>query len=236
MQLNCRPFGLCVLVACMMALFLWLGTWQLDRADLKTEILEQSRNLSSKAVVSLELDRAEYESIRYSQVSVAGRYDIQHQLFLDNQVKHRKVGYNVLTPVKISGSNKAVLVDRGWVPQGQTRQLRPDIKFTQVNDLIVGSLYSPFGKGVRLGGLDDGEFLWPRVIQFLDFEAISERLGYHLLPVIIRLSPDAENGYLREWKTVSFSPDKHLGYAVQWFGLAIAMLVILIVLVIKKDE
>lgn len=220
----------------MVVLFLWLGNWQLNRAAAKTTILEQSHDQSSKAVESLPLDRDEYESIRYSQVTVDGSYDIEHQFLLDNQVKHHKVGYSVFTPVKIAGSNTAVLVDRGWVAQGQTREMRPDIQFAQVDSAIAGSLYSPFSEGVRLGSLDNGELLWPRVIQFLDFEAISERLGYHLLPVIIRLSPDAKNGYLREWKTVSFGPDKHLGYAVQWFGLAAAMLVILMVLGLKKDE
>jgi surfeit locus 1 family protein len=220
----------------MLVLFIILGRWQQHRAIEKELIVTQNQNRSKKKPEPLDLERMEYASLRYLPVTVFGKYDENHQFLLDNQIKNHKVGYNVLTPVIVRGSEKAVLVDRGWVVQGLTRQLHPDISIENIDMNAEGQVYVPFSKGFRLGGLDDGEFLWPRVIQFLDFDAMSERLGYNVLPVVIRLSPKADDGYLRRWNIVSMGPKRHLGYAFQWYALAAAMLGILLVLALKKKS
>jgi len=218
----------------MLLVFLLLGRWQQNRAEEKELIVVTSQERATKTPQPLPIDQIAYESLRYLPVFVEGEYDGQHQFLLDNQVKNHQVGYNVFTPVKIAGREKSILVDRGWVAQGLTRQLPPavDIEDTQVR--VTGALYVPYGKGFRLGGLDDGEFLWPRVIQFLDFEMMSDRLGYELLPAVIRLSAEAEHGFLREWNVVNMGPKRHYGYAVQWYALALAMLVIILILALKK--
>jgi len=234
MRLNCRPVGLCVLVVFMLIVFLSLGRWQQNRAVEKERIVSHSLERSKQQAEPLSLDRIEYESLRHLPVSVEGEYDDKHQFLLDNQVKNHQVGYNVFTPVKVKGSEESVLIDRGWVAQGLTRQLPPNIDIENIGVQLTGALYVPYGKGFRLGGLDDGEFLWPRVIQFLDFKEMSERLSYDLLPVVIRLSAEAENGFLREWNIVNMGPEKHYGYAVQWYALALAMIVIFMILALKK--
>jgi cytochrome oxidase assembly protein ShyY1 len=75
-----------------------------------------------------------------------------------------------------------------------------------------------------------------RIETVLDFDAMSERLGYDLLPVVIRFSPKANNGYLRQWNIVNMGPERHLGYAFQWYALAVAMLGVLLVLALKKKS
>ncbi len=225
-----RPWGLVALVLVMLGLFVSLGVWQVNRARYKQTLVDKAVARESGAEIPLPLDLDDYSGLRYQPVSAVGRYDVDHQLLLDNQVRKGQAGYSVLTPFRIRGADRYVLVDRGWIPMGLTRQLLPDVGFTQKAVEIHGTAYTPFGKGFHLGGMDDGEFMWPRVIQFVDFGALSERLGYHLLPVIVRLSPDAPNGYLRQWKVVNMGPMRHWGYAFQWFALALAMLVILVVL------
>jgi len=69
-----------------------------------------------------------------------------------------------------------------------------------------------------------------------DYPQLVEVSKKPLLPVVLRLAPESEHGYRRDWTTVAFGPERHLGYAVQWFALAAAMLVILIILVRKKIE
>ncbi len=219
----------------MLLLFLALGNWQLDRAHEKQLLLDKAKAASTGEPIALPLDRTDYTVLRYAPVEVSGRYDTDRQFLLDNEVRNGEVGYSVLTPLKIRGSDKAVLVDRGWVRQGLTRQLLPDVKFEQSEDLVRGTVYVAFGKGFHLGGADDGEIVWPRVIQFVDFDVLARRLGYDLLPLVIRLSPEAPDGYLRQWKTVNMGPERHLGYAVQWFALATAMAVIFLILLFRKD-
>ena len=236
MRLQCRPWGLCVVVVAMFLIFLALGNWQLNRAWEKQALLDRAQMASEAAPKPLPVERSDFGSLRYAPVEISGRYDTDRQFLLDNEVRNHVAGYSVLTPLIIKGRNEAVLVDRGWIPQGLTRQLLPDVGFTQVDKTIRGTAYVPFGKGFHLGGVDDGEIVWPRVIQFIDFDVLSRRLGYDLLPVIIRLSPEAANGYLRQWKMVNMGPERHLGYAFQWFALAVAMVVILAILMFRKES
>lgn len=215
----------CLLFILAMCILLGMGTWQLQRAQEKKEILTQYEKQSSQTVMPLNTSREDYTELRYRDVRVEGRYDASKQLLLDNQVRNRQAGYNVLTPFRLQ-NGKWVLVDRGWVPQGLTRQLLPKVDIKQLEAVLTGKVYVPFAAAFSLGSIDSGNKIWPRVIQYVEFSEISQLLGYDLLPLIIRLSPDAADGYLREWVAVPFTPARHVAYAVQWYGLAIALLVI----------
>lgn len=231
----CRNPGLCLLVVITGAIFVWLGTWQLNRAQEKELLVAQIEERQTHEPIVFPTGANDYSEYRYTPVLVSGKYNPEQQFLLDNQVKDRTVGYNVLTPVKLANSDASVLVDRGWVPQGQTRVLLPDVSFESLTEKLEGIIYVPYGKGFVLGGFDEGQAVWPRVIQYIDFEAMSERLERPLIPAIVRLSPTEPEGYRREWRNINMGADKHLGYAVQWYALALAMLVILIILIVKRD-
>lgn len=231
----CRYPGLCLLVIIMCGIFLSLGNWQLNRAEEKEQLLTEIAVKQEKDVIPFPVGKTEFDEMRYTRVGLRGSYETEKQFLLDNQVRNRIAGYNVLTPLKMANSEKYILIDRGWVPQGQTRQLLPDISVTADRLDLEGEVYVPFGEAYALGGMDSDQVAWPRVVQFLDFSLMSERLGYTLLPAVIRLSPQAGHGYLREWRHVNMGTDKHLAYAVQWFALAFAMVVILIILVVKRE-
>ncbi len=230
----CPGWRSCVLVGIALGVLLGLGTWQLQRAAYKRSLLEEFDAASRAAAVPLPVDAAtDYARLRYHAVFVEGAYDGGHQFLLDNQVVNGRAGYHVLTPLRLRETPWAVLVDRGWVAQGQTRQLLPDVRVGASPRRVSGQVYVPLGTGYRLGSLDGGTPGWPRVVQYLDFPAMSERLGYALLPVVIRLEPAAEDGYLREWKTLGTGPERHVGYALQWFGLAAALVVIIVVVAMR---
>ncbi len=212
-----------------------LGVWQLYRAGEKQELLQSFENRKQQPPVALDVAREDFGDLRFRQVQVQGVYDAGRQFLLDNQIRNGRPGYSVLTPLRLAGG-KAVLVDRGWVPQGLTRQLLPNVTIKQVDVQVTGTIYVPFGKPFSLGAIDAGGAVWPRVIQYVAFPEISERLGYDLLPLVIRLSPDAPEGYLREWAPLPFTPARHIAYAVQWFGLALALLVIAAVTTAKQQN
>lgn len=214
-----------------------LGVWQLQRAAEKSEILRNYETQKKSPPAVLDISMNDFSGLRYRMAEVDGIYDAGKQFLLDNQIHNGQAGFSVLTPLRLSGGdNKAVLVDRGWIPLGLTRQLLPDVAIEQKKVRISGSLYVPFGKAFSLGEMDAGGIGWPRVIQYMEFSEISERLGYDLLPVMIRLSPDATEGYLREWAPLPFTPARHIAYAVQWFGLALALLVIAVVAMLKQQK
>ncbi len=213
-------------------LLLALGFWQLDRAHQK-EALQGNFKASLRApeVRITSVDLAD-STLRYRKVTLRGRYDSTHQILLDNQVQDGQPGYHVFTPLQIPGRIPAILINRGWVPLGSSRQTLPDLTVTGKEVVISGRISQPANPGLRLGGsaLDTAR-RWPRVMQYLDYGELAAVLGYPLEPAVVLLDPEVNGGYLRKWhpQFVGFGPERHRGYAVQWFSLAIALIVIYIV-------
>lgn len=227
--------SLSVLVLFMLCVFIGLGSWQLQRKAEKEQILQSKENRGSQVTESLPLDLDEYASWRYRQVSIQGSYLDGRQLLLDNQIQQKKVGFNVFSPLQLS-DGRVVLVDRGWLPHAEYRDQQPAVKVGNSLRTIEGYAYTPFSDGLRLGSVDNDQLSWPRMIQYIDYQQLQDVLGIGLIPVVIRLSPEASDGYLREWPVVAFGPERHLGYAVQWYALALAMVVIFLILIRRKDD
>jgi len=230
-----RVSSLAVLVLLMLGVFLALGTWQLQRKGEKEQILESEFQKSSLGTIGLPLELDDYSPWRYREVVVSGQYLSSQQLLLENQIREGVVGVNVFTPLQTS-AGAVLLVDRGWVAHAAYREQLPDISVSEQRREITGYVYTPLADGYRLGSVDNEQSGWPRMIQYIDFPQVSDILGKPLLPLMVRLSPQAEDGYLREWAVVAFGPERHLGYAVQWFALALAMFVIFIILMRKKHD
>lgn len=226
---------LSLMAVCLLGLFLSLGTWQLGRAGEKHALLQTLEMRTLESVTDLPANLQDIEQWRHRKVRVSGRFDQSHQFLLDNQIRHGRVGVQVLTPLKIANRDQAVLVERGWLPMGPDRTKLPDIAVESNMISINGSVHVPYKGGIRLGTMDEQQVLWPRLVQYIDFEEMSDRLGYPLLPMTIRLDPNAPHGYLREWQTVSlFTPDRHIAYAIQWYSLAAVVLVIYLALSFKR--
>ena len=100
-----------------------------------------------------------------------------------------------------------------------------------LHDLVLGQVGHLSGKDVPVDvdlaivgatGYDDEG--WPRVVQNVDLARIQEQLGSPLLPFVLRLSPDSEHGYLRDWRVrTGLTSERHMGYAVQWFAMAVVL-------------
>ncbi len=210
-------------------LFITLGVWQLNRAQEKQAMLSRYEALSQKRPVKLQLPMVNEERWRYRKVKLTGRFGREHQFLLDNQVYRGRIGYHVLTPLQPTGAEQRVLVDRGWVPAGTRRSQLPRVPVTARRVTIQGEVYVPYEDGYRLGGMDTGEHGWPRRIQFIDFEQIARRAAVPLARIIVRLNPASPHGYVRDWQIVPFSPQRHWGYAFQWFALAAGMLALFVI-------
>ncbi len=208
------------------ALFCSLGLWQLHRAQEKQAYLEEMADRAHVAPVALPSALNDPEAWRYRRVLAEGRYDASMQFLLDNQVLDGRVGYRVLTPLRLEGRPEAVLVDRGWVPAAADRRILPEVSVASRWRRLVGVVYVPYGEGFRIGPVTDEPVGWPRRIQYLDFEALAQMLPYPLAPYVLRLDGTEPDGFVRRWPTAPFSPQRHLGYAVQWFALAAAVLAI----------
>ena len=223
-QRRFRPnIWLTLLTICLVTLFVRLGIWQLDRAEEKQQILVayEQRNAAPRVVLTgNNLEHIE----SYQRVSLNGQADAGHQILLDNKVHNGRVGFEVLLPVQISGSDKWILVNRGWLAMGRNRNELPDIAVDNSIQIYHGVVKVPLGDEFTIGNGNQWGDHWPQLIQWLDIKEAAVNLGYDLVPYILLQSKDDEGAYVRDWKMISSSPDKSISYAVQWFLFAIILL------------
>jgi surfeit locus 1 family protein len=203
-----------------LALFINLGIWQLHRAEEKQALLESREQRGRDAPVKLSGTGAGVEDLRYRRVEVSGEYDPDHQFLVDNQVHEGRPGYLVLTPLRLAGGDRAVLVNRGWVPLGAERTRKPEVGL-QAREVHIGGAVEAFPRvGFKLQGAEIPGPGWPSVVQVPEPERLAERLGYPVLPYQVLLDPAAPEGYVRAWHEAPLDPGKNRGYALQWFLFA----------------
>lgn len=212
-----------------------LGFWQLDRAEQKRQLQTQYESQEKLPAIVLGTDINQQLS-PYSKVVVKGQYDTTRFFLFDNKTYQGKPGYQVLSPIKINGVKNAILVNRGWVPMGKSRNELPSIEIPIEVLNVTGRIKKFDGEQFRLSEDNIAGQSWPLVIQWIDFEAMEKRLGYSLLPYIILQDPENQNGFVRDWYIKKITPEKNTSYAVQWFMLATALIVIFIVVNLRKVE
>lgn len=219
-----------------------LGRWQWSRAEYKTELaLRYQTGIEARPLNLVQAMEGGVE-VQGFPVQLSGEFDNAHSLLLDNQMEGSRPGYQVVTPL-LTTENVLVLVSRGWIAATADRR-QPTLMDTRHGILTLeGKVYVPGNKQVVLKADDYAHPQWPVLIQKLDIPAIAaalkvERPGVELAPFVIRLNPDldVEQGdeLVRHWQWMTMGPEKHRGYAVQWFGMALALLILYIVFSTEK--
>ncbi len=211
------------------------GLWQVNRAAYKQEL--EARFAAGEAGGALPLlvtDENAGES-RYRVIRVSGRYDAKRQVLLDNISSQGRPGYQVLTPFRTGEGT--VLVNRGWLPANGDRRVLPDIQVGEEPREVLGCIELLPQPGITLAAVPpDAASAWPRRLLFPTAAQVSAQLGTSLRSYQLLLDPSAPDGYQRAWQPGGMGPDRHRGYAVQWFGLALTVVVIYLVLVIRNGK
>ena len=207
-----------LIAAPLFVLLLLLGNWQLNRAAEKQRLWHQFTRGDAAAIALPDTPPA-----RYARVRVSGHYVPERQFLLDNMVHAGIAGYRVLTPLA-RDDGPPVLVDRGWVPLGQSRSQLPDIGVGDGPRTITGRIDLTPRAGATLKAPDS--VAWPRVLNYPPMAVMERALGRPLYAQIILLDPSAADGYVRDWHAPGFPPSRHLGYAATWFALALALLIL----------
>jgi surfeit locus 1 family protein len=227
-----RPFTTLLTLA-LLVMLVSLGRWQLDRADEK-RVLYDSFAAGSDATRTIDVGTQALP--RYQHVEAKGHYDASRQVLIDNMFDGEKVGYYVITPFELEGGGW-VLVNRGFVPLGKNRADHPQVPVPGDSRLIRGRADHLPAAGIQMGQRAVLSPPFPVVANFPTHDELAQ-----LIPVphwtaasdVIALDPAEPDGYARHWAPPGFPPMRHIGYAVQWFGLAIALLVIYFVTNFKR--
>ena len=228
-----RRVLLTVLGLCLVLGFSALGRWQLGREQIKREQLAAAASALSAPALPLENALAQGQGI----ARVEGRVEFLDtpRLLLDNQRRGPRVGMRLYCAV-LPASGPPLLVDMGWLPVGADRAL-PVAACPRGEHRLGGLLVPPPSVGLRLGpGLvaQDADWLATR-IEPADVSA-AWSLQVALAPRVLRLDPALPLGHERdlELHANTLPPEKHRGYALQWFGLAAATFVILLLLNLRR--
>ena len=218
-----------LLMACLMS----LGFWQLHRAEEKKELLRLAKLQALLSPVKWRADRA--LPPLFQRLILQGHF-LPYTLLLDNQhSSQHQWGYHVINPFEVA-TGQIVLIDRGFVAGDLQRSVLPSIAIPPGTLSLAGQAYYPSLKGVVLGEVVEPHGARLAVIERVDTKLISNLLHKTVYPFIIRLDKTAPLGYVRDWPIVSMSPQRHYAYALQWFVMALVLLVIYIGLSLKKAE
>ena len=197
--------------------FVFLGVWQIERAAHKEGLLQAFNSEQESPPI-----RLTSQSPDWSRVFVDGIFDSSRQILIDNQIHKGKVGYKIFTPFRFD-DNKIVLVDRGWIAQGQSRSDLPQLNILEKKSRIIATVTSP-----EQGVLAGSELLtneWPRVSQTKAVEVIASAFKEPILNIVLVLDPGSSQ--ITEFiqiKPFAITPVKHYGYAMQWFTMSIVLL------------
>jgi cytochrome oxidase assembly protein ShyY1 len=203
-----------------------LGFWQLDRAEEKQRLAEAWERQQARPAAPVEalLDR-EPAALAYRQATATGRFREGEYLLLDNRVHRGKFGYEVLGIMDLERVDMAVLVNRGWVAGDPARLSLPAVPPVTGTQTVAGHVYVPPGEPYLLAEqqLSEG---WPKVIQALEISEITPAVGAGgVFPHVLRLDQESPAALTVDWRVVNVQPDKHTGYAVQWFAMAAVLAV-----------
>lgn len=204
----------------LLLLVLSLGVWQIDRGYNKKELENTFLERQSQPVKEIKYN-AFLESDLYRNVVLEGKY-LENIFFLDNRIHNGKPGLKVFSPFETTNNN-LVLVSRGWI-ELEDRSKLPTINTTK-NVLKLQGVLRPESQDFVLENEEMNNINNPILLQTVNLSELSNFLGKPLSPYILELSELSESAFVKTWQPINLSSFRHFGYAVQWFGLAVVLIV-----------
>ncbi len=218
-----RPSILPTLAATLLiAVFIAAGQWQWNKAAAKESLQQQLDSLGAEQAIQLPLTPVDSETLRYRKVIAQGVYEPQFQILIDNRTYNGQAGFHVITPLRLTGSELRVLVNRGWVPALAEHRLVPPVATPGGAVEVTGTAIVPATRFFTLGA--DATALqsdWQRVWPNLDLARYGKAVSFPIQPVVIQLAPESgAGGFTREWPRPDNRAQANLGYALQWWAFA----------------
>ncbi|MBT9489911.1 MAG: SURF1 family protein [Rubrivivax sp.] len=195
-----------------------LGVWQLDRAGQKQRLqaaIEQQEALPPLAENQLAQDTAQAEAQEHRRTTLRGTWLPDATVFLDNRQMNARVGFFVLTPLRLADGS-AVLVQRGWRARDFIDRARLAPVATPAGEVEVsGRLARGPARLYEFEGAASGP-----IRQNLALDVFGRETGLALRPVmLLQTGTSTDDGLARDWPRPDLGLQKHHGYAFQWFAL-----------------
>jgi surfeit locus 1 family protein len=213
------------------AILIGLGTWQMARLSWKTGLIRAIAERSTAAPVEAPPEREwaglTKEEVEYQRVSAEGSFlhASEVRVFTDlprTRGPARGIGYWVLTPL-VRADGSAVIVNRGFVPidradpaSRREGQVEGQVRVTGlIRWAEERNLFTP---------ADD-----PRSARWFtrDPAAIAAAMGLRrVAPFTIDAEASAPGGLPQGGETRLVLSNRHLEYALTWYGLALGLVLV----------
>lgn len=221
-----------IVVLLAIALMVRLGFWQLHRAEEKQQQLDYFEQQAQGPQLTLE-EILQLSKIQGQRVAFQGELMPEMRLYWDNRVVNGEVGYEVIVPVKTNFG--IVLTNWGWVKGRAYRDQLPEVSLPTNATQFQGVIWQPERNRFVSSALSKNavEGRWPKVVQAVEPASVQALFGTALLPFNVALNQPRNPALINNVKPVVMPPEKHIAYAIQWFGLAAACAVVAAVCVKK---
>ena len=214
-----------------LCLMLYLGHWQQGRAVEKRALQAEFESRAAALPVALGAEIRDPLALRFYRARTQGEWMASEQIFVDNKFDNETVGFHVITPLKIEGTNRYLLVNRGWVPRAASYPAPPSIPVPPGSATVEGVLMLPSARFLELSEATVQGNVW----QNLTVERYRTMSGRDVLPLVL-----LANTATAPLKPVSELPDaraeKHVEYMLTWYSLAATVVVLWVGLNVKLER
>ncbi|MDF5756065.1 SURF1 family protein [Spongiactinospora sp. TRM90649] len=204
--------------------FVFLGQWQFGRYEERSDSSHRiTANLAAPPVPLAELAApggpAVREADQHRTVRVSGTFDASHGLLVRRRPQDGMTGFYVLTPL-VTGQGQAVIVNRGWVPAGETADTQPQVPPPPTGQVTVTGRLR-LGETEERSGLRNRPGLPPGQVLLIDTAAIGAGLPYRIMDGYVELTEQspapAKAPAPVPAPDVGAGGGLNLAYGVQWW-------------------
>ena len=205
-----------------------LGVWQVNRANEKIEILENYDKLLLSAPLALDNDHKNWQPVKTS-----GTFE-DFIIYEDNAILDGKAGYKIYHLFKNLDSSY-IFIHRGFVERNRIKNNLPEVEVPEGIKNLEGKVLKRTNNAF-IQNIQESD---SRIIQEFDLSYLKERhsslKNKEIYEYLFNLQAENEMKFSAIEKPVNMSSSKHIGYAIQWFGLCAALIILTIYAYRRKD-
>lgn len=236
---------------CFTPLFIYLGAWQLARSDEKASLMARM-TIATEAKPSPHDWQSEVRPERLTVLRIKGEFIPNRQVLYDNQIYHGRFGYRVFTPFCEPAGASCLLVERGWMAGDVDRSKLPSPAALATPEGVIEiaghvDRLQPAPLITENTEADARATLWPRRVQMMvDPPVLLDGLAgaisgleaqqLSVRPWVLRMSAASPGALQAFWTPTVMSAARHTGYAVQWFAMALALIVLTIWQIVRRSK
>ena len=208
-----------------------LGIWQIERANEKKLIIANYDKLLVSAPIALQKNQM---LNNWQPIETTGTYE-DTIVYEDNAINNGKAGFKVYHLFR-NDDGTFIFIHRGFIERNLIKNNLPEVEIPTEKKSIYGTtLFKQNNTFVK--NIEESD---SRIIQEFNASLLIDKYPMlkdkYLHPFLFNLDIRDVDKYQPIEKPVNMTASKHIGYAIQWFGLCAALIILTIYAYRRKGE